>query len=562
MADQLVERWSLDFSTEEAQRSLDAFSSRMTSSFTAGGLAVKALEKTFGLFTSAIKTGVKEFMETQAATIRLETAVKAFGATSGATVGQLSALSEKMSALTGIEADQLMSMQSTMLMYGVAGDKIEEYTRASVSLANVTGTSVEAAFQRLLRTQSGVVDRTMKMIPGIQDLTKEQLENGDAVGLINDKWGEFIDIQNRGVAGEVNKLTLAWKNMNEALVTSAANAGAIDALTTSMQGLAGLFSGKAGSALYSLLFEMSPEDVAARARATMQQQIAAIPEPALVDVMTGKTVGGGPVGTARKTRGAKERAEANLAKVGSYGESGTDYSGVGFAGPGYEGLEFGGGDTGGPEGGYFDERLNQRRMKAEELLTQHLKSQAEARQEIIQREGEAQSEAVRKWADTVQEGVGIGIGALEELVLRGKDAAWRFVVTQLGAIGQRLFMKGVADIAEGVAISANPLTPGLGGPLIAAGIKETVIGGGLAAGSLAIQATSGSFDQGGGGTGGGGGGGSAAFAGSAGAGSQREQTEAPQPITIVLQGPVYDGAAAGVAIAEKIAEARKQGLIR
>lgn len=60
--------------------------------------------------------------------------------------------------------------------------------------------------------------------------------------------------------------------------------------------------------------------------------------------------------------------------------------------------------------------------------------------------------------------------------------------------GEELVVKGVTDVTEGIAISANPLTPGLGAPLIAAGGAE--IAQGLLYG--AAGAALGSVDLGGG----------------------------------------------------------------
>jgi hypothetical protein len=206
-------------------------------------------------------------------------------------------------------------------------------------------------------------------------------------------------------------------------------------------------------------------------------------------------------------------------------------------------------------------QISLEQKKADETRAIQEKSAAETKASY-----EKQADAIREYGAVIQESTMIGVNALEELVLRGKDAAWRFVVDQVAAIGHRLMSKGIADIVEGYALLASPMTAWAGPGLIAAGTKEVAVGTAMAAGGTAIKAMSGSYDQQFGrnkkdgkkeetsGTGG--------FAGSSGSRGGGSGDSGPKQITVILQGPVYDGAAAGVAIAARLAEAQRQGLLR
>lgn len=77
--------------------------------------------------------------------------------------------------------------------------------------------------------------------------------------------------------------------------------------------------------------------------------------------------------------------------------------------------------------------------------------------------------------------VGNAFSAFGKALVEGENAAQAFVNSFLGSIGQMLVQMGTSYILQGIAASANPLTPGMGGPLIAAGAAMAAFGGILSA---------------------------------------------------------------------------------
>jgi len=168
---------------------------------------------------------------------------------------------------------------------------------------------------------------------------------------------------------------------------------------------------------------------------------------------------------------------------------------------------------------------------------------------------------MQEYASMISSAVGVASGAVmqlfDDLVNGSEDAGLKFAQRMLVGIGQTLFSKGLADQAAAVAsglIYGNWSGMGAAGAEMAIG--ATLMGGGSIIGAQISKnedarkekdsAASGSRSFSGGGTG----------------GIRRSSGGESTNITINLQGPVYDGAAAGVAIMQKIAEAKKQGMLR
>ena len=162
------------------------------------------------------------------------------------------------------------------------------------------------------------------------------------------------------------------------------------------------------------------------------------------------------------------------------------------------------------------------------------------------------------------ESAGQAFAAFGAALVNGGNAAEEFGKVFLSAIGQVLVQLGQGYILQGIAASANPLTPGAGAGLITAGIALSAFGGVLSA-------------LGGGGRGAGGGGGATAIEGGGTTGGgftetspinesvAPEDTVAQTPKTevqVVINGNVLDRRETGLEIAQILQEQfQDQGLI-
>ena len=200
----------------------------------------------------------------------------------------------------------------------------------------------------------------------------------------------------------------------------------------------------------------------------------------------------------------------------------------------------------------------------QEGVTEIAETNARRRMSIYEMEAKAQAESYNETLSNLQAGISIAGGAVmglfEDLISGDDDAGLKFAKSMLMGIGQTLFQKGTADMAAAVAsglIYGN--WTGVG-----AASAEMAIGAGLMAGGAGVGKAISNNEEGreaaekskaskG----------SSSFAGSAGySGGGSSDSGGSQTIVVNLQGPVYDGAAAGVAIMQKINEARRQGVLK
>lgn len=155
---------------------------------------------------------------------------------------------------------------------------------------------------------------------------------------------------------------------------------------------------------------------------------------------------------------------------------------------------------------------------------------------------------------TLVQGFGSAFAAMGTALAKGEDAMAAFGKAILGTLGDIAMQMGQSFILQGIAYSVNPLTPGMGGPLIAAGIALSVFGGflkGIAGGSGGAGAGAGSTA---------GGGGIAAqpqnmgeFNAAAPIGPTQQQ--ASTVVNLTVQGDVFDSDATGSRIVQLINDA-------
>lgn len=83
--------------------------------------------------------------------------------------------------------------------------------------------------------------------------------------------------------------------------------------------------------------------------------------------------------------------------------------------------------------------------------------------------------------NTLGRGFGGAFAAMGQALANGENALGAFAKAMIGTLGDIAIQMGTSFILQGIANSANPLTPGAGGPLIAAGAALATFGGVLKA---------------------------------------------------------------------------------
>jgi hypothetical protein len=143
---------------------------RVTGALTAAYGAVKA-----GIALLGGLNAINEAYDTQANAVRgLETSLRLQGEEVAKNSERLQAFAGDMQKLTGLGDEATIAFMKQASMLGVNADKLEDVTKASVGLAEVTGQSLESAFAALQKAQEGNFAAFEKQFPQMKAMQSEE----------------------------------------------------------------------------------------------------------------------------------------------------------------------------------------------------------------------------------------------------------------------------------------------------------------------------------------------------------------------------------------------------
>lgn len=537
-----------------------------------------------GFLIGQMKAGVDSAIEYEKTTLQLTATIEGLGLSSERWVGILQRQAAELQNVAGINDETIRQYQTMALNAGTSADKVDDLMRAAIRLSNAFGMDLQSAIRNLIKTQAGMTGELGEAIPWIRDLTKEQLKAGDAIDLVNEKLDTQLTTLTEGTAGARQGLILAWGDFTEALGKAAvggegfndvmrATSLVLSDLAQSIERHGGGFGIIRAIDLAFLGGEglRDFEEAEKQLRRNAEAIEAKRRELEETGFITGGAPGGGPAfefggkgGIAFDVDKEKKRGGGRV-KVPRLAMP--DTSDVGAVGFGDEWTER---TTARQEHAQMmqesiieiETNSAQRILEIDRQMNEELDAARKKDFQLSVDQAKKKSEEVGRWAG---KGASVALDAIKILATEGPLAMAEYLASQIATIGQGLFVHGVADLARGIAISADPFTPGAGAALIAAGSKEMAIGGAMMAGGTVAGVAIGAAGGGGGGGAGGApptGAVAGGFqAGGGGVPTYEPEDRGPQTINIILEGPVYDGAAAGKAIAERLAEAKRQGLI-
>jgi hypothetical protein len=467
-------------------------------------------------------------------------------------------------------------MQTLALNYGVSSDKMEDFIKASTELSNVTGRDVNETMMSLIRAQDGVIDRNMRLVPGMADLTKEQLANGDAIKIVNEKWGEYLGMKLQGTGGAIQQAKLDIEDLQKSI-----GAVLIPSIGNLARTMNSMWKGEGGETGLGFFEQIA------------RWEAAAIGWDAKVNELT-------KLGESRLD-GMKEKAKETTAEIAKLSPVGGDHPSLSKGkSNGGGGIEFGMSVSGWNEEEQkaSDEqvRMAEERYdtfsRIEKKFAEEKKKRLEDALAVFEKENEQEDKVWKKTheehakedkrlqtemarehktvADQISHGMesmaDIGISALEKLVQGNKVSAAAILKDMLGSMGRQLVSSGSKDLIQGTAMAissygANPAAYAL----MATGAEEI-------AGGLAMEAgTAWAFGGGGGSVGSGvsqgvsqatSGGGPSSYQSAQGTGSTSSTSsqDKPRQVTIVVDGDIAT-AELGVIVNKAIGQARKEGLL-
>ena len=218
MAKEIVQNIKITSDSSDAKRDIKELENTMTSAMAKGQVAAEALVGAVSLIGSAINDGINKLVQYEESNIALEAALKTSGHEVDNNARTLNQQSSSLEKLSGISDEVIRKTQAFALNAGVSARDVDKFTKASVRMSNTLNMDLSSAMRQLTKSLSGAAGELNESLPGVKDLTVEQLKSGEAIDLVNSMWSENLGLLNKGIAGKVNKLSNAFSSLAEAFV--------------------------------------------------------------------------------------------------------------------------------------------------------------------------------------------------------------------------------------------------------------------------------------------------------------------------------------------------------
>ena len=192
MAKDIVEKLRVEGDSSDAQRAAKGAEKSLTGAFFKAQIAAQAATKAFAFATAQLKAGVDAALENERTTLKLETALRLQSREVETNTAALGAQASAIEAVSGISDEVIRKFQGQAINLGVATDEVDKFVRASIALANATNKDVNTAFEQLTQSMSGLLPRTLKVIPAFRELSKEELQAGKAADILVEQFGDLI----------------------------------------------------------------------------------------------------------------------------------------------------------------------------------------------------------------------------------------------------------------------------------------------------------------------------------------------------------------------------------
>lgn len=183
--------------------------SGLTASFLGLGAAVG------GAF--AFKELISAGAEAEASINKLNQALRSAGVFSASTSDEFRAYATQIQATTTINDEHIQSLLSLSLTYAKTTDQAKEITSAAIELSAALGVDLETATKQLGQSLDGTAGRLGELVPQLKTLTAEQLKSGEALRVVQERFGGSAQAQTQTYTGSITQLKNAFGEVTEQL---------------------------------------------------------------------------------------------------------------------------------------------------------------------------------------------------------------------------------------------------------------------------------------------------------------------------------------------------------
>lgn len=111
--------------------------------------------------------------------------------------------------------EEIIAQQAVLAAMGRTEQQINDIIEASAQLSAATEMSLDSAVKNLAKTYGGLAGELGESIPALRELTKEQLQNGDAVKLIKEQYQGFAESTAQAGTGSLVQLKNQLGDLSE-----------------------------------------------------------------------------------------------------------------------------------------------------------------------------------------------------------------------------------------------------------------------------------------------------------------------------------------------------------
>lgn len=165
-----------------------------------------------GIVDAARAAGEQELAE-----IKLAQAIRLRGQSVERYLPLLQQQASAFQDLTGFSDELILSQQSLLVSLGATEENIGKLTQAALDLAAGTGKDLDFAFRNLGRTLGGLTGELGEVIPELRDLTREQLQAGEAADVILRLFGGQAEAQINTYSRRIDELAGRYGDLQEAV---------------------------------------------------------------------------------------------------------------------------------------------------------------------------------------------------------------------------------------------------------------------------------------------------------------------------------------------------------
>lgn len=169
------------------------------------------------LALASLKKAIDEAVQEENAIRQLNLAIAGTGEYSKEASDSLIDFASSLGDITALGDDAIIQGIALAKSFGITNDQAKELVTAATNLSAVTGQDLTTSIKQLGGTFDGTVGKLANLGPEFRNLTTEAAKNGDAIKLINERYGEAGAALGDTFSGQLNRLQETFNDTFKAI---------------------------------------------------------------------------------------------------------------------------------------------------------------------------------------------------------------------------------------------------------------------------------------------------------------------------------------------------------